>query len=172
MYAYDGLHPGPSFFEDNIQKTISKIPAVEVANSALPILQNFYEQNIHHDDGLGRMPMTLEQLGITVSTETTTTEDSSEVLQPSAQIEKETELNDDQILKKKTLNRPKTEVDEFYRALMDDIGPSASELPDDNLESDLSKTEELFEADLIAVENSLVKGQSNVKQSIFLERRD
>ena len=157
MYAYDGLHPGPSFFDDNIQKTISKIPAVEVTNSALPILQNFYEQTMHHDDGL----MTLEQLGITVSTETTTTEDSSEVLQPSAQIEIETELNDesDQILKKKTLNRPKTEVDEFYRALMDDIGPSASELPDDNLESDLSKTEELFEADLIAVENSLVQGQ-------------
>ena len=47
---------------------------------------------------------------------------------------------------------------------MDDLDPSGSELPDEielPVESDLSKTEELFQADLIAVENSLsdVKGK-------------
>ena len=67
--------------------------------------------------------------------------------------------------KKKSLP-PKTEVDHFYRALMDDfktetgIEPNEEIQLDDSIEEtrDFSKTEELFEADLVAVENSIVTG--------------
>ena len=75
-------------------------------------------------------------------------------------------INED---KKKSLP-PKTEVDHFYRALMDDfktetgIEPIESELEIQDFSEleetrDLSKTEELFEADLVAVENSIVTGR-------------
>ena len=71
--------------------------------------------------------------------------------------------------KKKSLP-PKTEVDHFYRALMDDfktetgIEPNEEIQLDDSIEEtrDFSKTEELFEADLVAVENSIVTGIARV----------
>ena len=53
----------------------------------------------------------------------------------------------------KSIPKRKTEVDEFYKALMSDMGES--DLIEDDQPSDLSKTEELFEADLVAVENSI-----------------
>ena len=43
-------------------------------------------------------------------------------------------------------------MDEFYKALMTDVGESGDMIIDD---ADLSKTEELFEADMVAVENSI-----------------
>ena len=56
----------------------------------------------------------------------------------------------------KSLPKRKTEVDEFYRALMSEVGPaSEAELVEGHATPDLSKTEELFEADLVAMENSI-----------------
>ena len=76
--------------------------------------------------------------------------------------------NDNQSEKKKSLP-PKTEVDHFYRALMDDFKTETGIEPNEDIQvddyseleetRDFSKTEELFEADLVAVENSIVTGK-------------
>ena len=68
VYAYDGLSPGPNFFEENIKKSIMKPASEAVAQRTLPVLQKFLEENTqNHEDT--EMPMSLEQLGITISTE-------------------------------------------------------------------------------------------------------
>ena len=76
---------------------------------------------------------------------------------------------DSQSEKKKSLP-PKTEVDHFYRALMDDFKTETGIEPNEDIQvddyseleetRDFSKTEELFEADLVAVENSIVTGKN------------
>ena len=81
----------------------------------------------------------------------------------------ENSSTDSQSEKKKSLP-PKTEVDHFYRALMDDFKTETGIEPNDDIQvddyseleetRDFSKTEELFEADLVAVENSIVTGKT------------
>ena len=99
----------------------------------------------------------------------------SDIIKPSDQPTVESKPTNDnpptenQSEKKKSLP-PKTEVDHFYRALMDDfktetgIEPNEEIQLDDSIEEtrDFSKTEELFEADLVAVENSIVTGIARV----------
>ena len=80
----------------------------------------------------------------------------------------ENSSTDSQSEKKKSLP-PKTEVDHFYRALMDDFKTETGIEPNEDIQvddyseleetRDFSKTEELFEADLVAVENSIVTGK-------------
>jgi len=173
LYKYDGLNPSPNFFEET-KNLLSPVPKI-VEQKTKPLLEKFLAENsIEGDEGV---PMSLEQLGISISTEDNETlpplesllAPQSDIIKPSDQPPAESKPTnenpptDSQSEKKKSLP-PKTEVDHFYRALMDDfktetgIEPNEEIQLDDSIEEtrDFSKTEELFEADLVAVENSIV----------------
>ena len=71
LYQYDGLDPAPTFFED-AKKLMTPVSA-HLAQKTLPMLKQFAEEHIDGDIETSNADsdqlMSLEQLGISVSTE-------------------------------------------------------------------------------------------------------
>ena len=133
-FLYDGVNPSVNFFSE--LKPLQPV-SDHVAEKTKEIFMEFLGES-------GEL-VTLDQLGINIPSEDKgPIEETIPAETPMAEEATKTEET-------KVVNR--TAVDEFYRTLMGETNHVTVNTLDD--EADLSKAEEMFEADITAVEDSI-----------------
>ena len=133
-FSYDGVNPSVNFFSE--LKPLQPV-SDHVAEKTKEIFMEFLGDS-------GEL-VTLDQLGINIPSE-----DKGPM---EAAIPTEMEIPEEVTKTEETKVVNRTAVDEFYRTLMGETNHVAVNTLDD--EADLSKAEEMFEADISAVEVSI-----------------
>lgn len=142
LFDYDGINPSVNFFAE--MKLLQPVPE-HVAEKTQEIFMDFLASESSE-------LVTLDQLGIHVPI------DDQSPLDPLLDLPMLSECNVENQIVEKVMSKQhsRTEVDEFYRTLMGDANHELSTIDDDDLSNvDLSNAEELFNADITAVEDSI-----------------
>jgi len=145
LFDYDGINPSVNFFND--MKLLQPVSG-HVAEKTQEIFTNFLGSDSSE-------LVTLDQLGINIPTEDNGV--------PAPVFDEDLTPVDLPVVPEKTtgtMKHSRSEVDDFYRTLMGDIDHEPNTIDDD---ADLSKAEEMFNADITAVEDSIneIEGDSN-----------